>query len=132
MSYERLEKIVEKFIKWLELLLAVIIIITVLIEALYISVEVFSLITNPKVIDHSREVLGRFLILVVGLEFAVMLMRRNPQAIIDIVILAVSRKIILEDAKGYEGILSLFSAVLAICLLFLIRRYIFFGSSRQL
>ncbi|KXG44257.1 phosphate-starvation-inducible PsiE family protein [Tepidibacillus infernus] len=109
---------IEGIIKWIEIVLAIILVLTVIAEGGYIVNDLLHLVRSHNIIDQSKTVLGDFLVLVVSLEFAIMLIRKNPFAIIDIVMIALARKIVLE----YKSATEYFIATLTLVLLFIVRK----------
>jgi|GEM_PF-6362180 len=118
--FPKIDSKIENFIKWIEIILAVILVLTVLAEGVYIVIDLFQLVKSHNIIDQSRTILGDFLILVVTLEFAIMLIRKNPFAIIDIFMIALARKVVLEYKDASEYLI----AVIAFMLLVIIRKYL--------
>ena len=108
---------IEAIIKWIEIILAIILVITVIAEGGYIVIDLLHLVKSHDIIDQSKTVLGDFLILVVSLEFAIMLIRKNPFAIIDIVMIALARKVVLE----YKSATDYLIAAITLALLYALR-----------
>jgi len=116
--FPMIDEKIEGIIKWIEIVLAIILVLTVIVEGGYIVIDLLYLVKSHNIIDQSKTVLGDFLVLVVSLEFAIMLIRKNPFAIIDIVMIALARKIVLE----YKSATEYFIAALTLTLLFLVRK----------
>lgn len=125
LQFFKMDARIEKVIKWIEVTLAIIIVLTVMAEGVYIVLDLLELIVNHNIIDQSQKVLGDFLVLVVSLEFAIMLIRKNPFAIIDIIMIALARKVVLEYKSSTDYLL----AVITIAILFLVRKTLVTKSS---
>ncbi len=115
--FTKIDNLIENIIKWIEIILAVIIVFAVIAEGVYISIDLYTLIISQNIIDQSKVILDRFLILVVSLEFAIMLVRKNPFAIIDIFMITIARKVVLE----YHSATDYLIAVITFTLLVIIR-----------
>lgn len=116
--FSKIDLKIETLIKWIEVILAVILVLVVIIEGVYIVLDLFELIKNHNIITQSQMVLSEFLILVVTLEFAVMLIRKNPFAIVDIFMIALARKVILEYKDPFDYLI----AALIFTLLIIVRK----------
>lgn len=113
---------------FLETLLAIIIILGVIVSSFTLLFQLRSMaiatISNSQEIfnyDLFKRFISFILILVIGVELGEMLMRRNPGTIIEILMLAIARKLLIYSEHSYEFVLG----VLAIGGLFAIRRYLF-------
>ncbi|MFV9511261.1 phosphate-starvation-inducible PsiE family protein [Tepidibacillus sp. LV47] len=120
MLFSIIDEKIEGIIKWIEIILAIILVLTVIAEGAYIVIDLLHLVKSHHIIDQSKTVLGDFLVLVVSLEFAIMLIRKNPFAIIDIVMIALARKVVLE----YKSATDYFIAAITLALLFLVRKVV--------
>jgi len=116
--FPKIDERIENIIKWIEVVLAVILVLTVLVEVVYIVLDLWELVRNHNIIAQSQMVLGEFLVLVVTLEFAIMLIRKNPFAIVDIFMIALARKVVLE----YKDPMDYLIAALIFTLLIIIRK----------
>lgn len=116
--FSKIDAKVEAIIKSIEVVLAVILVLTVLAEGIYIVIDLLELVRNHNIIAQSQQVLGEFLVLVVTLEFAIMLIRKNPFAIVDIFMIALARKVVLE----YKDPSDYLIAALIFTLLIIVRK----------
>lgn len=108
---------------WLETIFAVFVIISVIIGA----VELFHYVRNilfaqpPDIYNMFRDMLGYLLLLVIGLELALMLIRHTPGSVIEVMFFAIARKILIYTTETYEFLIG----VIALAGLFAIRRFLF-------
>ncbi|HOO12492.1 MAG TPA: transporter associated domain-containing protein [Bacillota bacterium] len=108
---------------WLETIFAVFVIISVIIGA----VELFHYVRNilfaqpPDIYNIFRDMLGYLLLLVIGLELALMLIRHTPGSVIEVMFFAIARKILIYTTETYEFLIG----VIALAGLFAIRRFLF-------
>lgn len=110
----------EKIVKMVEIVLALGLILSVVVgmmlggRRLWATATVWSGQSFQTLIDQS-------LLYIIGLEVAMMLIKRNPNIVLDILIFAIARKMIVEISGGMD----FFLGTLAIFVLYLIRHYDF-------
>lgn len=109
-----------RFLKLMELFIAICIIIAILVLT---AVTLYDYITGGADL-HSEAALQEFLqemlTFVVGIEFVKMLIFHNPERVIDVLIFASSRQMIVEHTNGVETIVW----VVGIGLLFAIQKFL--------
>lgn len=112
----------------LETLLAIIIIIGVVLSSFTLFFQLRAMVVATVTSSHEffnyelfKKFISFILILVIGVELGEMLIRRNPGTIIEILLLAIARKLLIYSEHSFEFVLG----VLAIGGLFAIRRYLF-------
>lgn len=120
---QRINKRVQKAVLWLETILAAFVIISVIIGAveLFQYVKYILYAQPPDIYDNFRDLLGFVLILVIGLELALMLIRHTPGSIIEVMFFAIARKVLIYTNETYEFLIG----VIALAGLFAIRRFLF-------
>jgi len=117
----KLSSKIAKVIIALELLLALILAVGVIVGFVDI-LGYFKIIYNTPPIDSypvMQIFLGHILTLLIGLELAVMLIRHTPSSVIEVLLFAIARKLII-DSKSMVDILL---GVMAIGVLFFINKY---------
>lgn len=113
-------KVAERVVQIVEIILALGLIISVVGgmmlggRKLWETAAVWSGPSFQNLIDQS-------LLYIIGLEIAVMLLKRNPSIVLDILIFAVARKLIVETSGG----LDFFLGALAIFVLYFVRHFDF-------
>lgn len=104
-------KTFNQIVTFLEMMLAVIIIVAVVAEAFFLVSNLFDLIINEELTQNFEEFLSGVLLYIICLEVALMLITRNPNLIIEILVFAIARKMILsvkiEMIEIAIGILSI-------------------------
>ena len=80
-----------------------------------------------KMASYMELVLSVFLLLAIGIEFVKMLCTHTPETIIEILLFAISRQMIVEHLSATETILG----VGAIAGLFAVRKYLFCGIRKE-
>ena len=120
------EKTLLKLSKVFELVLSIIILIIVFLGMMDLSRSVYqSYIVNfatPVEYSELNSFLAEGLLLVIGVELVVMLCLHVPGTLIEVLLFAIARKLILLPKTS--GIIDLFLGILAIGIIFAIRKYL--------
>ena len=102
-----------------------------IIVAVGFIMSVVPLVTNiPLLMSHSegtaayRHFLESALDLVIGIEFIKMLIKHTPGSVVEVLLFALSRHMVLEGGNAMENLLT----VCAIAVIFAIRRFLFVES----
>jgi uncharacterized membrane protein (DUF373 family) len=123
MSMQRTNRKVLTAVFWLETIFAVFVIISVIIGGIelfhYVRIILFA--QPPDIYNMFRDMLGYLLLLVIGLELALMLIRHTPGSVIEVMFFAIARKILIYTNETYEFLIG----VVALAGLFAIRRFLF-------
>ena len=108
---------------WFEVFLAVISVILVIIG----TIHLVSQMANYKEYLHGdqtykifEEGLSYILLLVVGIELAIMLVRRTPEILVEVMFFVIARKMLIKTEHFYELLIG----VAALAALFAIRKYL--------
>lgn len=112
----KLKNKLEKMIKVIEAILALALIVIVVVEGIYIVLDVFDKIKTDNIISESQKILSDFLLLAVTLEFAIMLIKKDLLAITDIFMIALARKVVLGDGGASEYLVAVITFALLIFL----------------
>lgn len=113
----------EKFyqgLKTLELLIAVAIVIIIVVMAGLTIYDYLAGNVDLRDISSLETFLQEMLTFVVGIEFVKMLIFHNPERVIDALIFATSRQLVVEHTNGVETIVR----IVGIGLLFAIQRFL--------
>ena len=113
----------EKFyqgLKTLELLIAVAIVIIIVVMAGLTVYDYLAGNVDLRDISSLETFLQEMLTFVVGIEFVKMLIFHNPERVIDVLIFATSRQLVVEHTNGVETIVR----IVGIGLLFAIQRFL--------
>lgn len=118
---EIIDGLLEKALSVLETVIAAISVI-VLIGVL--AVEIWQIFSNPSFLlagdDAVMEFLHQMLNIVVGLEFVKLLMHLTPATILEVLIMAISRSIIVSHGSAVDNVLG----ILCIAGLFAVKRFL--------
>lgn len=126
MMIKKQEKTLLKLSKVFELILSIIILIIVFLGMMDLSRSVYqSYIVNfatPVEYSELNSFLAEGLLLVIGVELVVMLCLHVPGTLIEVLLFAIARKLILIPKTS--GMIDLFLGILAIGIIFAIRKYL--------
>ncbi|HQI16032.1 MAG TPA: phosphate-starvation-inducible PsiE family protein, partial [Bacillota bacterium] len=114
---------------YLENILALVITIAIVIgmvDLLKYIVMIFQ--TNAiDTYDIFQKFLGHTLLLVVGVEMVAMLVRHTPGSVIEVLLYAVARKMLISNAH----MLEFFLGIISIASIFAIKKYLFVSNIRD-
>jgi len=114
------KKVIELIGEGLEIGMSIMIIAVILIMSFYLVTEVFA---DPKALRDSKafmEILETILNFAIGIELIRMLIRHTMNDVIEVLILALSRHMVVTSQNAAESLIQ----VLAIAVLFAVRRYL--------
>lgn len=118
---EKIDKVLEKFLTLLETIIAIF--STVVLVGLLV-VEVHHICVAPGAFlagdDAVTDYLHHMMTIVIGLEFVKLLMHLTPANILEVLIMAISRGIIVSHGDAVENLLS----ILCIVALFAAKRFL--------
>ncbi|MEG2869456.1 MAG: phosphate-starvation-inducible PsiE family protein [Paraclostridium sp.] len=78
--------------------------------------------TNPVQYEQLNDILAQILLLVIAIELVIMLTLHKPEAILEVLLYAIARKLILLPKK--ESMDDFFIGVISIAILFIIKKYL--------
>jgi hypothetical protein len=119
-----------ELLHWFEIGLATISVIFVALGVLFLLNELLHFREGLESIGlHTsfEELLADILLLVVGIELALMLVRRTPEALIEVMFFVVARKMLIKSDETWDLVLG----VLALAGLFAIRKYLEYVPIKQ-
>jgi hypothetical protein len=108
---------------YFEVGLAVISIILVILGVIHLLREIphFSrLMAKDGIQTALQELFSDILLLVVGVELAIMLVRRTPESLVEVIFFVIARKMLIKTDAFYEILIG----VVAIAILFAVRKYL--------
>ena len=103
-----------------ELFISVIVGIAVLILAIRLIVETFSVSVFFAGVDGLVKILDDAIILAIGAELIKMLCKHTPETVIEVLAFALARQLIVGHAAPWENLIT----VLAIAILFAVRKFL--------
>lgn len=116
-------QMVVSILKLLELIIAIILAIAIVIA----SVSLFADLCMHFETFDLNNFLGNALTIVIGIEFVKMLILHTPGAVLEVLLYAIARQVIMSHESAMENLIG----VSAVAILFLIRKYCFVSSFSQ-
>ena len=105
----------------LEILVSFLVIVAILFSFATIFHQLGILSSDPSNADGLQAFLSTAFTVVIGIEFLKMLSRHNLSSVVEVLLFAISRQMIIEHTTPMENLLM----VAAIAALFLIRKFLF-------
>ena len=121
-SLSMIKRIGDRFsgvIMGIEIFLSALIIVAVIIGAISLIGSTVQKGVVEQILDYDnfQNILSYLLILIIGLELSIMLIRHQPSNIVDVMIYATARKMLIYSTDMYEGLIG----VISIGVLFIIK-----------
>lgn len=118
---KNIKNIIEKLIIIVEILLAFLIIFTVILsikDLIVLGITIFTTEANASY-EILQGFLSHTLLLVVGLELAIMLISHTPGKVLQVILYAIARKMLISSANMADILLG----VIALAIIFLTDKY---------
>ena len=119
--FKKVNGIISAATRYIELFISAIIIVVILLQIVNL---IYGVVRTPLFqldTDHFTVFLAQALTLVVGIEFVKMLCRHTPETVVEVLMFATARQMVVEHLKTFETLIG----IVAIALLFAIRKYLF-------
>lgn len=110
-----------KKIKWVEIAIAVILLVALIIIGIRMTIELFSVTIFEDDEHIFDKILSGAFSLVVGVEFVKMLIKSSAENVLEVIMFTVARALIAEDTTMLHNFLG----VAALALIFIIRKFWF-------
>ncbi len=117
----RLRQILALFPVYAEIYISLIIMAAVVIGSIGLIKGLYEVYLYAKNVEYFQDFLSYALALIIAIELIRMLIRHTPGSIIEVLLFAMARKLIVTK----EDILSLLWGIIGIAILFIIRKYFF-------
>ena len=103
-NFKKIESIISKLIIWIEILLALLIVLTIALsikDLIVLGITVFrtEAISSYEIL---QVFLSHTLLLVVGLELAIMLISHTPGKLLEVILYAIARKMLISMMLVYK------------------------------
>ena len=115
-----MKNIIQKITRVLELIISAFIIIAILISMVSLLNGLKVLTVNVFQEDAFQNFLSVAFNIIIGIEFLKMLFKINVYTVIEVLLFAIARQMIVEHSTVYDNFIS----VASIALLFIIRKYL--------
>lgn len=125
----KIEIILKKFILWIEIVLALFIIATILISLKDVIILIYGIFIAEANASYSvlQGLLSHILLLAVGLELAMMLITHTPGSVLEVILYAIARKMLLNSSNSTAMLMG----VISIAIVFAVDKYLHTGKMNQ-
>lgn len=129
-KFKKIEKIISNVIMWLELVLALFILGAVILSCKDIVSLIYKVYVTEALGSYNvlQGLLSHVLLLVVGLELAMMLIKHHPGNVLEVMLYAIARKMLVSSSTTVELLLG----VIALGLIFFIDKYLHIKDTEKL
>lgn len=117
----RIPSVIYRIAQFLEILVSLLVIAAVVISLYTVCLQLGVLAGDPTAVDGLMSFLSTAFTVVIGIEFLKMLSRHNLSSVIEVLLFAIARQMVIEHTSPLENLIM----VAAIALLFVIRKYLF-------
>ncbi len=117
----RIPTYVYRVAQLLEILVSLMVILAIGISLWSVLMELGIMAGNPEDADLLQDFLATAFTVVIGIEFLKMLSRHNMSSVVEVLLFAIARQMVIEHTSAVENLLMVFS----IAILFTIRKYLF-------
>jgi hypothetical protein len=108
----------KKIFYYIEIIIILLLVATVILTGQEIAVTLWDDFRNSLLIDNYKMILSEILLLAIGIEMAILIIKKNIYFVTDILILAIARKLI-----TYEQSIDLLVSIICIILLLAAKVY---------
>ena len=119
-THNRLNGWIYSFARYAEVALSIIILVVIVVVGIRLVMSVTDVSFSDMDMDFFTEFLAHALALVVGVEFVRMLCRHSAQTVVDVLLFATARQMVVEHLNTLETLIG----VVAIAVLFAVRKYL--------
>ena len=107
----------------LEVIIGILLAVSIGILVLYLIVDVKSVIVGNANLDVFNNYLANAFNLIIGIEFIKMLCKHTPETVIEVLLFAIARQLIVEHTSTLENLVG----IISIAILFATRKYFFYN-----
>ncbi|MEN8077620.1 phosphate-starvation-inducible PsiE family protein [Clostridioides difficile] len=112
-----------KVVDMLETIIGVLLAVCIAISVVYLIFDITSMFSNNNTLDAFTDYLSIAFNFVIGIEFIKMLCKHTPETVIEVLLFAIARQLIVEHMTIFQNLIG----VIAIAALFATRKYLFYN-----
>ena len=117
----KIPNIIYRIAQFLEILVSLIVIVAIAISLYAVLVELHIMANSASNVDLLTQFLATAFTVVIGIEFLKMLSRHNMSSVVEVLLFAIARQMVIEHTSAVENLIM----VVSIALLFTIRKFLF-------
>ncbi len=113
---------ISKAVRHMEVVLAAFLVVIIMVSFLGILISLINLGDVQRLIEYVgfQELLSHVLLLIIGLELTIMLIRHDLKIVIEVTIFAIARKMLIYNTTASEMLIS----ILGLAILFIVKIYV--------
>ncbi len=112
-----------KFADMFETVIGILLAVSIGISVIYLIGDIRLIVTSNSDLENFNQYLGVAFNLVIGIEFIKMLCKHTPETVIEVLLFAIARKLIVEHTSTLENLIG----IISIGVLFATRKYLFYN-----
>lgn len=117
----KIPNMIYRIAQFLEILISIIVIVAIAVSLYSVLVELKVMASSPSDVNMLTEFLATAFTVVIGIEFLKMLSRHNMSSVVEVLLFAIARQMVIEHTSAMENLIM----VVSIALLFTIRKFLF-------
>ncbi|NME81814.1 phosphate-starvation-inducible PsiE family protein [Clostridium sp. SM-530-WT-3G] len=117
----RIKRYILGFADILETVIGVLLAFSIAVLVIFLFADLKILVLNPTNTELFNTLLASAFNLVIGIEFIKMLCKHSPDTVIEVLLFAIARKLIVEHTSTIENLIG----IISIGILFATRKYLF-------
>ena len=117
----RIPSYIYRVAQLLEIVVSLIVIVAITLSVWSVLLELNIMTSGPGNTDLLQTFLADVCTVVIGIEFLKMLSRHNMSSVVEVLLFAIARQMVIEHTTAVENLVM----VIAISILFTIRKYLF-------
>ncbi len=119
---KQIEKVMKRAIQWIEIILAILIVLAVLVSCKDVLVLIYNVFLTEATASYEifQGLLSHILLIVVGLELALMLISHSAANVLEVILYAIARKMLISSSNSVDILLG----VIALAIIFAVGKYL--------
>lgn len=105
----------------IEIFIGILLTLAIGVLTIFLIIEFKDMLFSGEGIDNFNNFLALAFNLVIGIEFIKMLCKHTPETVIEVLLFAIARQLIVEHTSTFENL----AGILSIAVLFAIRKFLF-------
>lgn len=128
MRQRKFQKGVYKLSGWIEIFISIVLVVAIVIFSIGLIENLYDIVTaGHDSTGYFTEFLGNAFQIIIGVEFIKMLCKHTPSTVVEVLMFAMARQMVVEHTTPVENLLC----VLGITILFIIRRFLFTDDDKE-
>ena len=118
-----LKNSIMKVVDLLEMIIGAFLVISIAILIVFLAKDLRVIALSGSQVDAFNIFLASAFNLVIGIEFIKMLCKHSPGTVVEVLLFAIARQLIVEHTSTYDNLIG----IISIAILFAVRKYLFYS-----